>query len=177
MQTNVDSCLTDTATATVDQHWLTLLHVSNHHQCIVSLSTTKWSNKYTFIYLIYIKTLGVSFWSTALPRLFGYLVGEVNFGLKIIEPSLTQSSQWLEPASESLRESILWHTWSPSWWQSSTLFIITFMWGIYHHTPETNQYNCHSPLRVVFHWIFRSHYHVLNHKWATFLLENFSWWM
>ena len=59
MQTNVDGCVAETTTARVDQHWLTLLHVPNHHQCIVSLSMTKWSKKYTFLYFIYIKSVGI----------------------------------------------------------------------------------------------------------------------
>jgi len=109
MQTNVDGCLANTTAARVDQHWLTFLHVPNHHQCIVSLSMTKWSNKYTFIYLIYIKTAGILFTSTILPRCFWYPVGKVNFGLKIIQLSLTwssQSSQWKPEGIHSLRHMI-----------------------------------------------------------------------
>ena len=138
MQTNVDGCLTNTTTARVDQHWLTLLHVPNHHQCIVSLSMTKWSNKYIFIFIIYIKTPEILFRSTVLPRLFGYPGCKGNFGLKIIQVSITWSSHWSGQASESLRESILWDKWTRSWWSSSTFVTITFMLGIYNYTPETN---------------------------------------
>ena len=130
MQTNVDGCLANTTTARVDQHWLTLLHVPNHHQCIVSLSITKWRIKYTFLYLIYIKTAGILFKSTVPPRCFGYPVGQVNFGLKIIQPSLTWSSQWSGPASESLRESILWDTWTRSW-SSSSAFLSSILCGVF----------------------------------------------
>jgi hypothetical protein len=101
--------------------------VPSHHQCIVSLSTTKWNNKYIFIHISYIKTARILFSSRVFPRWFGYPVCKVNFGIKIIQTSLTWSSQWLESASESLKESIFWDTWSRSW--LSTFFIITFMWG------------------------------------------------
>ena len=53
---------------------------------------------------------------------------KVNFGLKIIQVSLTWPSHWSAQASESFRESILWDTWSRSRWSSSTFFINTFMW-------------------------------------------------
>jgi len=41
------------------------------------------------MYLIYIKSAGILFRSTVLPRWFGYPFGKVNFGLKIIQLSLT----------------------------------------------------------------------------------------
>jgi hypothetical protein len=100
MQPNVDGWLAATTTARVDQHWPTLLHVPNYHQCIVSLSMTKWSNKYTFIYLIYIKTAGILFRSIALPRCFGYPVGKVNFGLKLIQ-SIQPVKAWENPFYET----------------------------------------------------------------------------
>jgi len=50
---------------------------------------TKLSKNYTFLYLIYIKTTVILFRSTVLHRWFGYPVEKVNFGLKIIQLSLT----------------------------------------------------------------------------------------
>jgi hypothetical protein len=43
---------------------------------------TKWSKKYTFLYLVYIKTAGILFGSTIHPRCFGYPVGKVKFCIK-----------------------------------------------------------------------------------------------
>jgi len=103
-------------------------------------------------------------------RCLGYPVGKVYFGLKITRLSLALTSHWLGPASENLRESILWDTWSRSWWSSLKFFIVPIMWGIYNYTPETNRvsrvYSVAAFLQYVLHLMLFQ----MLHMFCTFTL-------